>query len=208
MVQGNKTSPLKAQNKFILASSSPRRKMLLEQIGFIPDKIINPDIDESPLPFEKPEIMVQRLAFQKAQMGLQMEKGVILAADTIVTLGSRVLGKTENESEALSYLSLLSGRKHNVITAVALISPQGKTFQKKVKTSVSFKRLTYMNIETYIQSNEWVGKAGGYAIQGLASRFIKKINGSYTNVVGLPLFEVANLLEAMNITPKKGATNE
>jgi septum formation protein len=186
--------------KLILASGSPRRKMLLEQIGIIPDKIIHPDIDETIAPLEKPIHFAKRLAYEKACKALTGGKGLVLAADTIVSMGNRILGKAENIEKARRFLELLSGRRHQVITAIALAKPTGQVSSRVVTTSVTFKRLTPDKIEPYIQSNEWQGKAGGYAIQGLAGRFVKRINGSYTNVVGLPLFEVANLLEGAGYT--------
>jgi len=173
--------------------------MLLSQIGITPDIIISTEIDESPLKDEKPYDFALRLALSKAKAGYKQKKGIVIAADTIVTLGTRILSKAQDKEEAVKFLELLSGRRHQVITAIAVEYGAPKPLTRVTKTSVSIKRLTAMEIDHYILSGEWIGKAGGYAIQGLAARFVKRINGSYTNVVGLPLFETANLLESIGI---------
>jgi septum formation protein len=183
------------KTKLILASASPRRRDLLAQAGIDPDIIDPCDIDEEFLKGETPLPHVKRLALEKAQAAAAKHKGAfVLAADTIVALGNRVLGKPADEKEARNFLERLSGRRHKVITSVVLAGPDGKISQKTVTTSVAFKRLTDKEIDWYLASEEWYGKAGGYAIQGHAGAFVKAINGSYTNVVGLPLLETLSLL--------------
>jgi septum formation protein len=154
-------------------------------------------VDEAPLPGEKPGDYTRRLAALKATIATKKHKGaLVLAADTAVAAGARILGKPADRAEAEKFLKLLSGRRHRVITSIALVTHEGKLVQKTVTTSVSFKRLTVDEINWYLESNEWRGKAGGYAIQGKAGAFVKRINGSYTNVVGLPLYETLALLGA------------
>ncbi len=177
--------------KLVLASASPRRRELLAQIGVVADAVIPADIDETPLKAELPRVYVVRIALAKA-MAVQTD-GLILAADTTVAVGRRILGKPVDVAEAARFLMLLSGRRHKVITSVALRQDK-KIWQRSVETSVKFKRLSDAEISAYLRSMEWRGKAGGYAIQGIAAAFIPSINGSYTNVVGLPLTETANLL--------------
>jgi len=182
--------------QLILASASPRRLMLLEQIGIRPSGVMAANIDETPLKDELPKAYAQRMAQQKAQAVAAKYPDVqVLAADTVVCCGRRILPKAEDEATARKCLALLSGRRHRVITAVAL-AHAGKVREKSVMTTVQFKRLTQGEIDAYIASNEWHGKAGGYAIQGTAAAFIPAINGSYSNVVGLPLSEVKTMLEA------------
>lgn len=182
--------------KFTLASASPRRLELLKQVGITPDKIIPAEIDETPHAGEKPAVLVARLARQKAEhVADNNQDAFILASDTIVACGKRILGKAENEEHAKAFLKLLSGRRHTVYTAVSLIAPNAKSSHCTVKTTVKFKRLDQAELDFYIQSDEWRGKAGAYAIQGLGARFIGSINGSYSNVVGLPLMETVNMLK-------------
>ena len=184
-----------AKSPLILASASPRRRDLLEQVGIIPAKIAPVDVDETPQQNEKPLQYVKRLAAEKARAAAKKHKASqILAADTIVTAGAKILGKPSDKAEAEKFLTLLSGRRHRVITSVAVISPKGQLSQRTVTTIVSFKRLTGQEINWYLESDEWQGKAGAYAIQGKAGAFVKRINGSYTNVVGLPLTETLALL--------------
>lgn len=186
----------------VLASASPRRVALLEQIGITPDVIDPAEIDESPLKGEAPRDMAIRLAHQKAQAVAARHPGrLVLAADTVVCCGTRILPKAEDETEARYCLKLLSGRRHRVLSGVVLVAPDGKRHERLVTTSVIFNRLDLGDIETYIRSGEWRGKAGGYAIQGLAAAYIRAISGSYSNVVGLPLFEVANLLKNYGLFP-------
>lgn len=180
----------------ILASASPRRVELLAQIGIIPDQIIPADIDESPYPKETPRKLAQRLAAGKAALIQENHPdSMILAADTVVALGRRILGKASTVEEARHYLSLLSGRRHRVYSGISLITPDSGKISRVVATTVIFKRLSPAEFDYYLSHDEWQGKAGAYAIQGLAARFIKGINGSYSNVVGLPLCETANMLQ-------------
>jgi septum formation protein len=180
--------------RLVLASASPRRLALLAQIGVTPDAIIAADIDETPLKGETPRALALRLARGKA-LAIEAEGARVLAADTVVALGRRILPKAESESQARACLALLSGRSHRVYTGVALKLADGRVRERLVETRVAFKRLSQQEIERYIASDEWRGKAGGYAAQGLAGRFIVSIIGSYSSVVGLPLYETANLLE-------------
>ncbi|MFC7047791.1 Maf family protein [Emcibacter nanhaiensis] len=187
----------------ILASASPRRRELLAQIGLVPDDICPAEIDETPLRDETPRQLAERLAVEKAKAVVEQKPDAfILASDTVVALGQRILGKPDSEQEARRFLTMLSGRRHRVYTGLCLITPDGKTHSRVVMTQVSFKRLTEQDIDTYIASGEWDGKAGAYAIQGLAGRYVKSINGSYSNVVGLPLFETANLLDGSGYRSK------
>ncbi len=177
--------------RLVLASASPRRVELLAQIGVVPDAITPADIDETPLKAELPRQYARRLGVEKAQA--IAGAGLILAADTVVAVGRRILEKPADEAEAARFLRLLSGRRHRVITGVALRMGE-KLWARQVETAVRFKPLSEVEINAYIASDEWRGKAGGYGIQGLASAFIPWINGSYSNVVGLPLAETANML--------------
>jgi septum formation protein len=182
----------------ILASASPRRLDLLKQVGIVPASIDPADIDETPLKNETPEKLVSRLAREKLQAMIPRHAGCwILAADTIVACGKRVVPKPADETEARRGLLLLSGRRHRVITAVGVATPSGDIHHRKVSTFVSFKRFHETEIEQYILSREWHDKAGGYAIQGMAVRFVRSINGSYSNIVGLPLFETCGMLEGL-----------
>ncbi len=181
---------------FILASASPRRQELLAQIGLTPTQIIPADIDENPFENELPKPHAERLATEKAAKVAQMHSGqLILAADTVVACGKRILPKAEDEKTARACLKMLSGRRHRVISGISIITAEGKQHTKSVSTTVAFKRLSPTDIDHYIASDEWRGKAGGYAIQGLGAIFIRFISGSYSNVVGLPLFEVAGWFE-------------
>lgn len=179
--------------KLVLGSASPRRQELLAQIGVVPDAIRPADIDETPHKGELPRDYAGRLALEKAQAVELAAEELVLCADTVVALGRRILGKPSDAQQAAKYLRLLSGRRHNVITAVALRSAD-RIWTRSVVTSVKFKSLSDTEIAAYIRSGEWQGKAGGYAIQGLGAAFIPSINGSYSNVVGLPLCETANML--------------
>ncbi|MBL4639724.1 MAG: septum formation protein Maf [Kordiimonadaceae bacterium] len=184
-------------SNLILASASPRRLDLLGQIGVIPSGIIPADIDENPFDGEKPKAHAERLAREKAAKVAEDNSGtLILAADTVVACGHRILPKAEDKQSAFKCLTLLSGRRHKVITGISLVLPCGRQLVKSVTTTVIFKRLSEQNIKTYLASGEWHGKAGGYAIQGLAAGYIRSISGSYSNVVGLPLFEISGWLEA------------
>lgn len=180
----------------ILASASPRRLSLLEQIGIVPDHIIPADIDETPHPKELPHDLVVRLSKEKARAIAARHKGsVVLAADTTVAVGRRILEKAGSEDEERRFLSLLSGRRHRVISGITVIAPDGKEQTRAVETIISFKRLTRQELENYIAGGEWKGKAGGYGIQGHAESFVKFMRGSYSNVVGLPLYDTMRMLE-------------
>jgi septum formation protein len=179
----------------VLASASPRRVNLLAQAGIVPDRIIPPELDETPKPREQPREYASRIATCKAQQVARNVSGAfVLAADTVVAAGRRILPKAESPGTVEQYLLLLSGRRHQVITAVALVSPDGTLHRRSVLTRVAFKRLSAPEIRAYVASEEGLGKAGGYAIQGRAESFIRWINGSYSNVVGLPLLETLGLL--------------
>ncbi len=182
----------------VLASASPRRRELLLQIGLTPAAIDPASIDESPARGELPAAMAKRLARAKAEAAAARHPGdAVLAADTIVACGRRILPKAETEAEARACLQLLSGRRHRVYGGICLISPDGRCAIRLVMTAVAFRRLSEIDIGRYIGSGEWQGKAGGYAIQGVAAAFVRAINGSYTNVVGLDLFTVASLLRGI-----------
>jgi septum formation protein len=187
--------------KLVLASGSPRRLQLLAQIGVEPDRLLPVAIDESPKKSESPRNLAKRLARQKAEAAIAASKrdeelasALILTADTVVGLGRRTLPKAELIDEAATCLRRLSGRSHRVYTSVCLVTPRRQIRQRLVETRVRFKRLSHEDIDSYLASGEWRGKAGGYAIQGFAGAFIVKINGSYSNVVGLPLYETMALL--------------
>lgn len=186
--------------RLVLASASPRRLALLAQIGVTPDEVVATDIDETPRAKETPRNLALRLARAKAQ-AVKAEGVLVLAADTVVAVGRRILPKAEREQDARECLRLLSARGHRVYTGVALKTPAGEVRVRLVETRVSFKLLTSLEMDAYIQSGEWRGKAGGYAVQGLAARYITSVVGSYSNIVGLPLYETANLLEGGQAGP-------
>jgi len=180
----------------VLASASPRRLDLLRQIGVEPNAVVPADVDEAPRVRELPRALAQRLAAAKAQaVAASYPDALVLGADTVVACGRRALPKTETEAEAAACLDLLSGRGHRVLGGVALVLPGGRMLERVVETAVAFKRLDRRERQAYLASGEWRGKAGGYAIQGLAAALIRRINGSYSNVVGLPLFETTALLQ-------------
>lgn len=188
----------KLHSPLVLASASPRRLMLLEQIGYKPDKVIPADIDETPKAKELPRSLALRLAEEKAAAVAQSEKNsMIISADTVVALGRRALPKAETEQQARECLKLLSGRRHKVYTGLCVVDAQGKPHSRVVETVVQFKRLSKIDIDNYIASGEWEGKAGGYAIQGLAAAYISYMRGSYSSVVGLPLYEVQSILAGL-----------
>jgi septum formation protein len=187
--------------KLVLASASARRLALLGQIGLDPDTVIPADIDETPRRGESPRALVQRLAGEKAAVAASVAQRrgdlgrcVVLAADTAVCVGRRVLPKCEVFDEAAACLRMLSGRAHRVYTAIAVVTASGATRRRLVEARVRFKRLSRDEIDAYLASGEWRGKAGGYAIQGLAGAFVVRLVGSYTCVVGLPLVETMSLL--------------
>ncbi len=190
----------------ILASSSPRRLDLLRQVGIHPDRTVPPDIDETPAKGELPRAHAARLASAKASAvaaALGAGESYVLAADTVVACGRRILPKAETEAQARRCLDLLSGRRHRVHGAVCVLGPAGRRAARIVTTMVQFKRLTEMEIAAYLANGEWQGKAGGYAIQGMAAAFIPAINGSYANVVGLPVVETLALLTGLGWRPPK-----
>ncbi|MDG6094418.1 Maf family protein [Acetobacter sp. AN02] len=192
----------------VLASASPRRRDLLAQIGLVPDRTDQPDIDETPQPGELPRPYATRLAQEKAALvaGRTAEPALILAADTVVALGRRILPKAETRETARDCLAKLSGRRHTVITSVALCpSPawtEGRATLRTVETAVAFSRMTDRQIDTLLDAGDWQGKAGGYALQGHAASFIRLVLGSPSAVIGLPLFETAQLLRGQ----KRGCT--
>lgn len=188
--------------RLILASGSPRRLELLQQVGLEPDLLTPVDADETPLKAEAPRSLAKRLAKVKAEMAVKnmersgnREGAYILAADTVVAVGRRILPKAELLDEASACLRLLSGRAHRVYTGITLITPNGTMRHRLVESRVRFKKISQNEFDTYLATGEWRGKAGGYAIQGIAAAFVVKLIGSYTNVVGLPLHETVALLE-------------
>jgi septum formation protein len=185
----------------ILASASPRRLALLQQIGRPPDMVLHADVDEAPRRGELPRQLADRLALAKAQaIAARHPDAVVLAADTVVACGRRILPKAETEREARDCLALLSGRRHRVHGGIAVIV-RGRTWQRHVETVVRVKRLTRAEIDAYIACEEWRGKAGGYAIQGRAAAFVAAINGSYTNIVGLCVYTADALITAALAQP-------
>ncbi|GJD53691.1 dTTP/UTP pyrophosphatase [Methylobacterium crusticola] len=195
-------TPLDARPRLVLASGSPRRLALLQQAGLEPDALLPADLDETPLKSEKPRELVRRLARAKldiavaaARSGAELQQAYVVAADTVVAVGRRILPKAEVTDEAAACMRLLSGRTHRVYTAVCVAGPKDRPRERLVETRVRFKRLSAREIESYLASGEWRGKAGGYAIQGLAGSFVVKLVGSYSAVVGLPLYETVALLD-------------
>lgn len=189
------------RHQLVLASASSRRLALLEQVGIEPDALRPASIDETPKRGERPRNYAQRLAREKAEIAKQrlanepdLANAYVLAADTVVALHRQIIGKPEYLNEAAQALQTLSGRSHRVYTAICLITASGSVRMRTVETKVRFKRLSREEMDAYLASGEWRGKAGGYAIQGIAGAFVQKIVGSYTNVVGLPLIEVVQLL--------------
>ncbi len=179
----------------ILASASPRRIELLKQISINPAQIIPADIDETQLKSELPRNLASRLAASKAQKIAQEQKNsFIIAADTVVAVGRRVLPKAENENQARKCLELLSGRRHHVYGGICVITDKGKEINRLCDTIVKFKRLSPQEIDQYIRTGEWKGKAGGYAIQGMAAPYVSFLQGSYSNVVGLSLYDIMQIL--------------
>lgn len=181
--------------RLVLGSGSPRRRELLAQIGVTPDTIRPPEIDETPRGGELPRPYCARMAIEKARAVEAAEDELVLCADTTVAMGRRIMGKPRDAGEAAAFLLALSGRRHKVITAVALRLGD-RVWERDVVTTVKFKHISDDELNAYLASNEWQGKAGGYAIQGLGGTFVPWINGSFTGVVGLPLAETATLLRA------------
>ncbi len=181
--------------KLVLASASPRRLDLLRQIGIEPDSVDSAEIDETPLKAELPDKHAMRLALAKLSTVAPRHPGAfVLAADTVVACGRRILPKAEDEATARSCLDLISGRRHRVLGAIAIATPEGRVASRLVETAVAFKRLSAEEMEFYLASGDWRGKAGGYAIQGLAAAYVRFLSGSYSNVVGLSLYDARQLL--------------
>ena len=184
-----------SSQKLILASASPRRRELIARLGVTPDAIAPSDIDETPHKAELPRDYAKRMAREKAQAATSGD-GFVLAGDTVVAAGRRILPKAEDEATARQCLELLSGRRHRVLSAIALRGPDRTMRERLSETVVLFKRLSTQEIDAYLASGEWDGKAGGYAIQGIAEGLISRIQGSHSGVVGLPLYETRALLKA------------
>jgi septum formation protein len=182
--------------RLVLASSSPRRRDLLARIGVKPDRIAAPDIDEDVLPGELPRAYVMRVAAGKAQAVERAPDEIVLAGDTTIAVGRRILGKPADEADLRRMLALLSGRRHHCLSAVALIGLDGRLRTRLSDTIVTFKRLTDTEIDAYVACGEGMGKAGGYAIQGRAEGYVRALSGSHSGVVGLPVFETRALLVA------------
>lgn len=189
---------------FVLASASPRRLDLLAQVGLRPVAVDPADIDETPAPEELPRAYAARMACEKAEaVAARRPADLVLAADTVVAAGRRILGKARDPDEARAFLRLLSGRRHRVMTGIALrCGVSGRRWDRLVETAVRFKRLSEQEIDGYLASGEWRGKAGAYAIQGLGAAFVPAINGSYSNVVGLPIVETLGILAAAGVRPQ------
>jgi septum formation protein len=182
----------------VLASASPRRLELLARIGVVPDRVTPVDIDETPRKAEQPRLLAIRLARAKAAAAQALAPdGLVLAADTVVGVGRRILGKPADEAEARQFIGLLSGRRHRVMTGVCLLHPDGKATERLVTTILAFQRLTAAQIDAHVASGEWRGVAGGYQIQKHAEAWVRFLSGSHSNVVGLPLFETAQLLRGV-----------
>jgi septum formation protein len=187
--------------RLVLASTSPRRRELLARIGIVPDRIAAPDIDETPLKGELPRAYVARLATNKALAVDRAEDEIVLAGDTTVAVGRRILEKPIDEADLRRMLGLLSGRRHHVYSGVCVIGPDGRPRMRVVDTIVAFKALTPAETDWYVASGEGMGKAGGYAIQGKAEAFVRYLAGSHSNVVGLPIFETRALLTSAGLPP-------
>lgn len=184
----------------ILASSSERRKQLLSLIDVVVDLYVSPDVDETPLKEELPRQLAERLAYQKAMsVAKEYPNHIIIAADLVVAVGRRVLDKALTHEDVKRYLTLLSGRSHTVYSALAIHFPGGKICQRLVPNKVTMKRLTVQEIESYVETGEGIGKAGGYAIQGIGSKYIKTIHGSYHAIMGMPVHEVYQILTSRGI---------
>jgi septum formation protein len=193
-----------ARRPLVLASASPRRAELLGQVGLTPDVIDPPDIDEAPVRGEPPTHYARRLAIAKAEaVAARRPQAFVLAADTVVACGRRILPKADSRQSAAACLKLLSGRRHRVIGGVCIIAPDGRRAVRLVTTQVTFKRLHASELEAYLAGGEWEGKAGGYAIQGRAAAYVSWISGSYSNVVGLPLYETCSMLNGLGFASRK-----
>ncbi|MAW99803.1 MAG: septum formation protein Maf [Sphingomonas sp.] len=182
--------------QLVLASTSPRRRDLLVSIGAVPDRLAAPEIDESPRADERPRVYVERMAVEKARAVERAEGEIVLAGDTSIALGRRILGKPEDEADLRRMLGLLSGRRHRCFSALCVVDAQGRERVRVSETVVAFKRLSDADIDWYVASGEGMGKAGGYAIQSRAAVFVRMLSGSPSGVIGLPLYETRALLEA------------
>jgi len=185
--------------KLVLASTSPRRRDLLARIGVVPDRVAAPDIDESPLKSELPRAYALRLAEAKARAVARAPDEAVIAGDTTIALGRRILPPAESEAVQRALLTLLSGRRHHALSAVCVIDTEGRARMRLADTIVAFKRLSAAEIDRYVACGEGLGKAGGYAIQGRAEAFVRFLAGTHSGVVGLPLFETRALLEASGL---------
>ena len=190
-----------SQPQLVLASASPRRLDLLAQIGVQPDIVFAANLDETPKKGELPASYARRLAIAKAEAVAATHDGIILAGDTVVACGRRILPKAETADKALTCLQLLSGRQHRVYGGISLITADGRLFVRVVCSQVKFRRLTGNDVADALAAGDWQDKAGGYAIQGFAARYIRHISGSYSNIVGLSLFDVTALLDAAGYRP-------
>ena len=189
-----------ARNRLILASASPRRIKLLEQIGVTPSIVMPAMIDEIPQKAERPSEFAKRMALAKAiKISISNKNDYILAADTVVAMGRTILPKAQTEDDVRDFITRLGGRNHRVYGGICLIKPGGAALQRLIETRVFIRRLSADELFTYITSGEWRGKAGGDAIQGKAAQFVKKISGSYSNVVGLDIYATANLLKGCGL---------
>jgi len=205
---------VKPASALVLASASPRRLELLQQVGIEPERLLPTDVDETPQRAETPRALAKRLARLKAMAAFETlrargetEGRWTLGADTVVAVGREVMPKAEIADDAVANLRILSGRTHRVYTGVCVVTPGGKTRERLVESRVRFKRLSREDIERYVASGEWQGKAGGYAIQGRAGAFVVKLAGSYTGIVGLPLYETLSLLAGEGfVVPPIGAS--
>ncbi|WP_061931424.1 Maf-like protein [Aureimonas sp. AU22] len=205
--------PAASHSALVLASGSPRRLELLQQVGIEPARLLATAIDETPERSEHPRSLAKRLSRAKALAAHEAlaargetKETFVLGADTVVSLGRQVVPKAEIAEDAVTNLRILSGRSHRVFTGVCVVTPGGKARQRLVETRIRFKRLSRDDIERYVESGEWQGKAGGYAIQGLAGAFVVRLVGSYSNVVGLPLYETLSLLTGEGfVAPRPGA---
>jgi septum formation protein len=184
--------------RLVLGSASPRRLELLAQIGVVPDAVRPADIDETPGPDETPRAYCARIARQKAEALDCAESEAVLSADTTVAVGRRILGKPESAAQAAEFLIMMGGRRHTVITSVVLRTT-ARSWDRQVVSTVQMKRLSDLELNSYLESGEWRGKAGGYGIQGRAAAFIPWISGSFSGIVGLPLAETAQILAAAGV---------
>ncbi|MBI1196764.1 MAG: septum formation protein Maf [Phenylobacterium sp.] len=189
---------MSAEPRLVLASASPRRLDLLRQIGLAPDAVEAAELDEAPLPEETPRRLALRLAQEKARaVSSRTPDAYVVAADTVVAVGRRVLPKAADGAEVRACVALLSGRAHRVLTGVAVVAPGGRMASRLAETRLRFKRLSDAEVDAYVACGEGVGKAGGYAVQGRAGAFVISLNGSYSSVVGLPLYETSGLLAGL-----------